>query len=68
MKKFTENAQGVHLMGAIQGEHSVCGLAFDAGASGDNEDGDLLSTNKTTVTCPNCIMEILNCREVRIKK
>ena len=68
MKEFTENAQGVHLMNARQGEHSVCGIAFDAGSSGNCDEGDLIPTNKTVVTCSNCIMEILNCRGVKIKK
>lgn len=67
VKCFMENSQGVHLMNAIGGsEHSVCGDSFDAGSESDGE--DMWDTDKKVVTCPECIAEILNCRNVRIKQ
>lgn len=65
IKEFSENKEGVHLMSGLNAEYSVCGMAFDAGSTNDNEDGDLIKTDKKIVTCPNCIIEIKNCRNVK---
>ena len=65
-KCFMENSKGVHLMNAFGGEHGVCGNALDAGSEGDGE--DMHETKKRVVTCPDCIREIKNCRNIKIKE
>jgi len=55
----------VHLMRALQGEHTLCGIAFDIGSEDGEE--DLETTSSRTVTCESCILEIMNCRGVRVK-
>ena len=67
MKEFTENFDGVHLMSPLNSEYSLCGDAFDIHSSGDSDSGDLISTNKRTVTCEQCIKVIEACRGVRVK-
>lgn len=69
-KTFMENKKGVHLMCFHESEHAVCGDAFDIGEGYNPDDPDnpgmMEHTDKRTVTCPDCIIQILNCRNVKI--
>lgn len=66
MADFTENLAGVHVWSPIDGEHTVCGDAFDAPSSeADWEDGPFLPTTKRVVTCRKCQAVILALRGVR---
>jgi hypothetical protein len=44
----------VHAPGNGQGEHSLCGLAFDAYETGDVDDPVIFATAGGLVTCPEC--------------
>ena len=66
MSRFMENNEGVHLMAGINAEYSVCGDAFDIGSEKGCD--DMVETSKKVVTCSRCIVEILNCRGVKINK
>ena len=66
VKEFMENKDGVHLMG-VDGEHGLCGDAFDIGS--EEGEGTMLPTLKTLVTCDGC-WEVIRlcqqyCREAR---
>lgn len=63
---FYESSEGVHLQMELNAEYSLCGIAFDNGSESDGE--DLLRTDKTVVTCKNCIEVIKSCRGVKIKE
>jgi len=56
-KGFCENADGVHLMAAVNSEYSLCGDAFDIDST-EPDLGMLVPTTKTRVTCERCIAEI----------
>tara|TARA_R110000782_G_scaffold19035_3_gene51716 strand:- start:593 stop:796 length:204 start_codon:yes stop_codon:yes gene_type:complete len=66
--EFLENDKGVHLVGVGQGgEFTLCGDSFDVfETEEDFEDGALVKTIKTKVTCPDCLREIRNCRGAKI--
>lgn len=57
-----EDAQGVHLM---TGEYSLCGAAWD-GEDGRSE--QMRPTRKRTVTCPECVRIILQCKAARVDR
>jgi hypothetical protein len=65
--EFARNKAGVHMMVPGNGEYSLCGMAMDAGSSGDNEDGDLKPTPRKKVTCPQCCHVVNVCQNVRTK-
>jgi hypothetical protein len=68
MREFLENDKGVHLVGVGQGgEFTLCGDSFDISETeSDFTEGALIKTNKKTLTCPDCIREVQNCRGVAI--
>lgn len=65
VRLFMLSSEGVHLMG--DGEFTLCGDAFDIGATEDDSDDspELYETKRRTVTCPRCIDIIRLCRGVR---
>lgn len=69
MREFLENDKGVHLMAAVHGgSFTLCGDSFDIAetqAALDFIDGALVVTKKRVITCPDCIVEIKNCRGVK---
>lgn len=54
----------VHLVSPLQGEHTLCGDAFDLAS--DEAGYEWTPTNSKTVTCTNCALIIRTCRGVRI--
>lgn len=64
--EFMEDKGGVHLMGVLTPEHTLCGQAFDAFESGD-ADSPLHSTTRTVVTCPECARQIKACKTVKTR-
>jgi len=66
---FEGDPAKIHLMSVRigGGEYTVCGLAYDIGGPEEEKSwlGDFITTNKRTVTCPGCIVEIKNCRGVK---
>ena len=60
-----EDAKGVHIMLV---EYTLCELASDAHESGNSEDGPLMQTKKRTVTCPDCVNIIRQCKAARIPR
>lgn len=68
MKEYMENAEGVHLMNALNGEYTLCGDAFDAHISeSDWPNGEMVATTKRVVTCERCCRIIEMCRGVRCR-
>lgn len=66
-KEFVEFEGCVHLMSAAgDGEFTLCGVAQDAGSSEGQKEWVFKSTKERNVTCPICVREILNCRNVCI--
>lgn len=68
---FSGSPEIKHLTSGIQGEHTVCGYAFDSGGGqGANAAiGDEAAiSNHGPVTCKFCIMEIDNCRGVKTER
>lgn len=65
-KKRVEFGGHVHLMSVLQvGEYSLCGVAFDAADTENDESLRFRPTKKRTVDCPQCVLEIENCRYVQ---
>lgn len=64
-RKFVEAEGFVHLVGALQGEHTLCGDAFDLDS--DVPGYEWKPTAKRVVTCPNCALVIEECRGVRTR-
>ena len=66
MSERMEDDRGVHLM---WGEHTLCGDAFDGWSSeSDWEHGEMRETKRRTVTCPECVRMILECKAARVDK
>ena len=68
-KTFVENSDGVHLMGALSGEYTLCGDSFDMAETSDGKYGEdmiLRATKEKTITCPRCAEIVLACRGVRV--
>ena len=68
-KTFVKNSEGVHVMGALNGEYTLCGDSFDmAEASGGEHGEDLILrvTKEKIITCPRCTEIVLACRGVRV--
>lgn len=60
------DGRGVHLM---LNEHTLCGDAYDGHQSeADWERGEMRATNKRTVTCPDCVAIILECKSARVRR
>lgn len=62
--EFAENSEGVHVVTPLQGEHTLCGDAFEQ----DDHIGTegWMPTRKRVVTCHRCALVILACRGVRL--
>lgn len=71
-KLFAKSADGlIHLVSAIHSEYTMCGDAFEGNPGEFDENDDPQSWVKCEsqpITCPKCIIQILNCRGVKIKK
>lgn len=70
MSDYAKSVDGIiHGVDALQGEHTLCGDAFDIG---DTEPGEgahsWTEVKRGPVTCPNCIVVILACKRMRIKQ
>ena len=65
MKRFLKDGEGlVHLASTLTGgEYTLCGWSFDTEA----EEEPMKQLNKGVVTCPSCIAEIQNCRNVKCR-
>jgi len=61
--EFVEAECKVHLVSPLQGEHTLCGDAFDLGT--DEPGYEWKPTSRRVVTCPNCARIIHECRGVR---
>jgi len=57
----------VHVVNPIQGEHTLCGDAFDIDIGGA-EAAAWTDVNRGPVTCTLCAQIIIACRSVRIGK
>ena len=57
-ERLMENKDGVHFMG-LDGEHAVCGDAFDIGSEEGFETMTL--TRKKIVTCEKCLEFLDHC-------
>lgn len=69
-KKYAECGYGlVHLIQPGQGEHTICGDAFDADSERTDEEKKHAwkEVSHGPVSCPDCAAVILQCRGVRIK-
>ncbi len=65
--KFIEFEGDVHLIsGEGGGEHTLCGVAFDAVDSEHDESLRFTPTKRRIITCPGCAGVVLACRGVRV--
>jgi hypothetical protein len=62
---FVEAEGLIHLVGPLQGEHTLCGDAFDLAS--DVPGYEWKPTRRRVVTCPNCARVIEECRGVRTR-
>jgi len=76
MKEYGEGNGHVHLMSQLNSHRSLCDLAFDYYSGEEYHDyveqskgtsDEIVRTDKTIVTCPECITEINNCIGVKFK-
>lgn len=56
----------VHLVSAAEGEHTLCGDAFDIDACKGGEEHAWKIVKRGPVTCPICARVITSCRGVRL--
>jgi len=64
-RKFVEAEGFVHIVTPLQGEHTLCGDAFDLDT--DVPGYEWKPTRQRVVTCPNCARVIEECRGVRTR-
>ena len=66
--EYVEFGGEVHLFPAVGGggEHTLCGVAFDAADSEKDESLRFRPTKRRTITCFGCAAVVLACRGVRI--
>lgn len=68
MPTFVEFEDDVHLIaGEGGGEHTLCGVAFDAADSEGDEALRFKTTRRRVVTCSGCVGVVLACRGVRVR-
>ena len=68
MPTFVRFENRTHLVSPIGGsEHTLCGVAFDAGGSEDEPSLTWKVTTNTTVTCPWCVLVIRECKGVKTR-
>jgi len=76
-EEYGEGNGYVHLMSKLNSHKTLCELSFDEYSGEEYNDyveqskgtsDEIVRTYKNIVTCPMCILEINNCRMVRIKK
>lgn len=60
---YMQNDEGVHIM---DGEFTLCGDAFDIGATEDDV-SSLSPIAPTVITCKRCVRIIKKCRDPRIQ-
>lgn len=66
--KYAKSGDGIiHLINPLQGEHTLCGDAFDIDSEPGNELQAWVERNQGPVTCGNCALVIKSCRGIRIK-
>lgn len=63
---FVEAEGMVHLVNPLQGEHTMCGDAFDLAS--DIDGYEWKDTIRRTITCPSCARVIQACRGVRVDR
>lgn len=65
--RFVEFEGDVHLIaGGGGGEHTLCGVAFDAADSEHDESLRFTPTKRRIITCSGCASVVLACRGVRV--
>jgi hypothetical protein len=65
--KFVRRDTFICIIGPLQGqEFTLCGVAFDAADSEEDETLRFHPTNRRVVTCPECANVVLACRNVKV--
>lgn len=67
-RQYVSFEGAVHLMGPLQAEFTLCGVAEDAADSERDESLRFEKTTKRTVSCPQCVRFIEHCRYVKTQE
>jgi hypothetical protein len=66
--RYAKSVNGkVHVIHPIQGEHTLCGDAFDISSEPDEADCAWVDYPHGPVTCTKCTEVVMACRGVRLK-
>lgn len=58
----------IHLISPLQGEHTLCGDAFDIDSEDDEKECAWVPIKNGPVDCPNCSLVIRACRGVQLRQ